>query len=404
MPDLEHKFEALESQLSTQHTAISNAMDSILTALGAPPPTATVTLADISNQLSSLNDSLAAIVTEQRAFYSSNLDVLGLINTNLDTMLNNNSLNTQRLLIAIAANDPCKSCDVLPIEPPPLDVTPQTVDEDHCKRMQALIYALERLTVKLDVLSSFGLGFSPTVIRDAIAEVTTELGVTELLQYPSLGEVAQLAGAGAAYVVSNIFSSNSLPANFLSIKDQLLVVLYDTDSASAGQSAYRSFLEGSGLPSAVVQLFKAMAYTSLFNLYYDNTAMLDLSGYDGTICAPAVEGVLGITECTVFEAVPITAGDSLYYVITAGEMGGSSNLYMQGDFYGYSFQQVTGVEGRATMLYLQDAENPTGHWNSFHGPGEDMSTINVHTTGIALLTADTNSMAFPFTARFCPPT
>jgi hypothetical protein len=287
MPDLEHKFEALESQLSTQHTAIGNALNSILAALGAPPPTATTTLADISTQLSALNDTLAGIISDNRDFYASNLDVLGLINTNLDTMLNNNSLNTQRLLIAIAANDPCKVCDVVPLLPPPLDVTPQTVDQDHCKRMQALIYSLERLTVKLDALSSFGVGFSPTVIRDAFSEVITELGVVGELEYPSLGEVAQIAGAAAAYVVSNIFSSNSLPANFLSIKDQLLVVLYDTNSASAGQSAYRSFLDGSGLPSAVVQLFKAMAYTSLFNLYYDSSNTLDLSGYDGTICAPS---------------------------------------------------------------------------------------------------------------------
>lgn len=272
MSDLQDKFTVLQAQLSGQHVEIGTALDSILVALGAPPSTPATNLTDIAELMAAQHTAL--------------LEVLGQVNTNLDTMINNNSLNAQRLLIAIAANDPCRDCATTPIAPPPLDVTPQTVDQEHCKRMQALIYALRRFTVKLDVLSSFGLGFSPTVINDAISEVITELGVSGQLVYPSLGEVAQLAGAGAAYIVSNIFSETSLPAEFLSIEDSLLLVLYDTDNAADGQAAYRALLAGSTLDSKVQLLFSAMAYTSIFNLYYNRTIELDLSGYDGTICAP----------------------------------------------------------------------------------------------------------------------
>jgi len=255
--------------------------------LCAPPPSG-ATLTSIAGILATISTTLAAMQLSNTAYQTASLSVLDSLYLNIETMLQNNSLNTQRLLIAIAANDPCRDCAVIPIAPPPTQITPQTVDTEHCQRMQALIYALKRFTVKLDLLSSFGLGFSPTVIRDAIAEIITELGLTGQLEYPSLGEVAQLAGAAAAYVVSNIFSDTSLPAEFLAIEDSLLPVLYDTDNASAGQAAYRSLLDASELDTTVVMLFKAMAYTSVFNLYYDRTIEVDLSGYDGSICEPVL--------------------------------------------------------------------------------------------------------------------
>jgi hypothetical protein len=295
MSDLTDKFGAVGTQLTTQHDEIMNALDTIATALGAPPPGPTTTLENVVTAITASNTLLTGIRADMNGY------LLDIFNT-LDTINTNASLNTQRLLIAIAANDPCRDCTTTPISPPPLDVTPQTVDNEHCKRMQALIYALRRFTVKLDLLSSFGLGFSPTVISDAIAEIMTELGVSELLEFPSLGEVAQLAGAGAAYIVSNIFSSTSLPTEFLSIEDALLPVLYAADNAADGQAAYRSLLAGSTLDSRVQLLFSAMAYTSIFNLYYDSTIELDLSGYDGTICSS--------TDCFIQDAVGITFQDN----------------------------------------------------------------------------------------------
>lgn len=361
MSDLAAKFAALELQMTTQQTEVINALNAILIALGAPPPTATETLADTNLLLTAINNNLIGMRGENVDFYAALLDSVGLINANTDTMINNNSLNAQRLLIAIAANDPCKSCDIVPIEPPPLDVTPQTPNQEHCQRMQALIYALLRFTVKLDVLSSFGLGFSPTVIRDAITEIYTELGVSGDLEFPSLGEVAQLAGAGAAYIVSNIFSSTSLPFEFQSISDELLTVLYDTDNASAGQSAYRSFLDGSGLDSTVIQLFKAMAYTSIFNLYYDSTNDLDVSGYDGTICAPEEE-----LTCYTFtpEQCTTIAGHygtrwipdwSIYDVpVVAANVYGDLQA-IHGEWAGWTF------EGAGTSLYFyQETGDGTG--------------------------------------------
>jgi hypothetical protein len=364
MTDLANKFLNFQEQVAAQHTEMMDALNTIAYALGAPPTIPTTNLGDIALMLTGMNFVLESLVTAQAEQNAALLEAISDINANIDTVINNNSLNAQRLLIAIAANDPCRDCTTTPIAPPPLDVTPQTVDNEHCKRMQALIYALRRFTVKLDLLSSFGLGFSPTVINDAISEIITELGVSELLEYPSLGEVAQLAGAGAAYIVSNIFSSTSLPTEFLSIEDALLPVLYAASNAADGQAAYRSLLAGSTLDSRVQLLFSAMAYTSIFNLYYDSTIELDLSGYDGTICAEEPE-----FECTTIASTPVTitgydtrnsiVWPAPFVVATNADPVAntfSHNIVLYGDYQGFTIKLITGPYVR---LIIQNSGTQT---------------------------------------------
>jgi hypothetical protein len=396
MTDLTNKFSTIEGQLAAQHTEIMAGLNTIAYALGAPPTTPTTTLEDLSLQLTAIIDGLAVLYAGNNAYQASALSLLSQINQNTDTIINNNALNAQRLLIAIAANDPCKSCDVLPIAPPPIQVTPQPIDQDHCKRMQALIYALRRFTVKLDILSSFGTGFSPTVIHDAIAEIITELGVAELLEFPSLGEVAQIASAGAAYVFSNLFTTNSLPAAFLSIEDQLLVVLYDTDNASAGQAAYRSFLDGSGLPSAIVQLFKAMAYTSVFNLYYDTTKMLDLSGYDGTICTPESP----CAEVTSNNIISNEAG-TFYVIDPVDPYPGNAPTFNSGNYIGYT---ITLISANRTKAVAVGSYNPGG---SYVGVGSlvnqfDTCTVLYATAAIGYY-SETLAGDGHYTLQICAP-
>lgn len=60
--NLQNKFGGLETQLTNQHTelmaaltATNNKLDAIAAALGAPPPTATVTLADVLNALNGIH-------------------------------------------------------------------------------------------------------------------------------------------------------------------------------------------------------------------------------------------------------------------------------------------------------------------------------------------------------------
>jgi hypothetical protein len=285
--NLSNKFADTNQLMVTHHGEIMAALDAIAFSLGATPPAGMITLADVQQQLILLNATLAQLAAQLTIAQVAQAETLGLINVNVETMLANNATNTQYLLAAIAANDPCKPCDTPIYQLPPSDTTISAQDIEHCKRMQALIYALLRFSVKIDVLSSFGYGFSTRVISDAFNEVITELGVPELLLLPSALEVAAIVGAALNYVASNIFSSTNLPHLMQTLGDSLLTSLYDTDSANAGMQSYRNVINGADMPSSVKQLFIAMGYTSLFNLYYDRTKMLSLGAYDGTICAPA---------------------------------------------------------------------------------------------------------------------
>lgn len=53
--NLHQKFTNLQQQLALQHDELMNKLDAVLTALGAPPPTAVVTLADVLQELQSMN-------------------------------------------------------------------------------------------------------------------------------------------------------------------------------------------------------------------------------------------------------------------------------------------------------------------------------------------------------------
>jgi len=379
MTDLNTKFGVIGGVIETNHIELMNALDTIATALGAPPSTPTATLADVLVVLQTM-------VTAQAANHIALLSAVNQIATNTDLMLSNNSLNTQRLLIAIAANDPCKSCEAGALEPPPVDVTPQEIDSVHCQRMQALLYALLRFTVKLDVLSSLGLGFSPTVIHDAIAEIMTELGVSSLLEFPSVGEVAQLAGAAGAYVVSNIFSSTSLPFEFQSVHDGLLVVLYDTDSASAGQAAYRDYLNASGLSSTVVGLFKAMAYTSVFNLYFDSSNGLDVSGFDGGLCGPEDAG------CTEY---PFIMRADNYGWVDFGTLAypeDPQSTWIAGDFEGWRFKLISTSHVAEIVVACQTPSGVGGgDLAIFNGPGQSI-VCDRETTAVFVQTRYDNTI------------
>jgi hypothetical protein len=287
MTDLSGKFTSLEDQLSTQHGEITTALDSILTALGAPPPGPTTTLADILAAMDQLIVVCTGIRTDMATQQTALLASTDLITTTLETLNSNQSLNAQRLLSAIGQIDPCKPCPTPSLGIPPIDATPQTVNEDHCKRMQALLYYLLKFTVKLDVLSSVGINFSTTVLKDAYDEVISEVGLTPAPQ-PSLSEFASQVGAGLAYVVSSAFAVNSLPSSFQTIDNEVLLpVLYAADNAAAGLAAYKSAVNGSSLPTPIKNMFTTMAYVSIFNYYYDPAQTVDTGGFDGTICNPS---------------------------------------------------------------------------------------------------------------------
>lgn len=273
MTNLTDKFTAIDVHLAQRHQEVIVAINALLTALGAPPPEPGATLADVVGGLNQLHAQLATL---QTALITQHMELK-------DTF----TRNTQLLLIGLSALDPCKPCDVPSYQLPPIDATPVAVDQEHCKRVQALLYAILRFCVKLDVLSSLGTGFNPQIISAAFTEVITEINAAQSLtiSLPSFGEILTLVASCVAFVASNIFAGNTLQGSFMSIQDSLIAPLYAATTAEAGMAAYRAGIDASDLPSAIKAVLKAAGYISLFNLYYGNTP-INLAGFDGTICAP----------------------------------------------------------------------------------------------------------------------
>lgn len=310
MSDLAGKFGVLEAQLQAQHGQNTLALNAILTALGAPPPAPGATLADVLGALNQIALMLAGLCTDMAAQHAAQLAQLQQLNTIANLQNENASLNAQRLLLGLAALDPCKSCDPLPLELPPVDATERPIDQEHCKRMQALIYILKRFLVKLDLVSTLGAGFSITIIRDALQEVYTEVANPILLQLPTTTELLQLVAALVGFVASNVFSGASLVESYtLQIEDSLLPALYATNSAAAGYAVYGSLVDSSTLPAAVKTVLKAAGYRELFNDMYDRAKQYNLTGYDGTICAPAELPCVTYTSSAITTSFP---GDSSF--------------------------------------------------------------------------------------------
>lgn len=288
MTNLTDKFTAMDVHLAQRHQEVIVAINALLTALGAPPPEPGATLADVVGGLNQLHAQLATL---QTALITQHMELK-------DTF----TRNTQLLLIGLSALDPCKPCDVPSYQLPPIDATPVAVDQEHCKRVQALLYAILRFCVKLDVLSSLGTGFNPQIISAAFTEVITEINAAQSLtiSLPSFGEILTLVASCVAFVASNIFAGNTLQGSFMSIQDSLIAPLYAATTAEAGMAAYRAGIDASDLPSAIKAVLKAAGYISLFNLYYGNTPM-NLAGFDGTICVPQPP-----TECVTLNSVLVT--------------------------------------------------------------------------------------------------
>ncbi|MBL0830558.1 hypothetical protein JK320_25410 [Klebsiella pneumoniae] len=288
MTDLTSKFDGLETQLSTQHSDMMNALNALLSALGAPPPSPGATLADVVGALNQLALMVAGLRTDMATQHAAQLVQLQLLNSSTDLLLQNTSWNTKQLLLGLAALDPCKQCEIPSYDLPPIDETPVTVDQEHCKRVQALLYAILRFTVKLDIISSLGAGFNVETIKAAFTEILTEVGAAGNLSIslPSFNELLTLVAACVEYIASNIFAGNDLQSSFLTIKSDLIQPLYEANTANAGIAAYRAGIDASSLPMPIKRVLKAIGYIALFNLYYGDTP-LDTTGFDGNICAPA---------------------------------------------------------------------------------------------------------------------
>jgi hypothetical protein len=403
MPDLETKFETLEAQLATQHTAIGNALDSILTAMGAPPPTATVTLGDTLAMMVALNNNLIGMAIADGSFHTALLEKLDILAVNTDLIITNNSLNAQRVLMAILSTA-CACPTDTPFIGPPLDVTPTTLaDEAKCRRIQ---YYLSIFGALIDGIANYA-GAGAMVTSATITELLYAAAVGGGLVGGEVGAVGGPPGIVVGAIVGIIGALiGSLGSSYLftmsaqwhqsPLPDQLLSALYDADSADTGATAFYAVINASDVLNAPFKpLINALFWNGWANDIYALVPVVDDSAFDGTICAP----LLGeITTCHMFTSASFAGPNGNYQEVRTDPVYGPNAAFVAGNFEGWSIRIVT-YPGSPVRV---DHYTVAGTYNS----GVELTEVDEvyfwpATAAIGIRTGGGHDT--PYTIELCPP-
>lgn len=289
MSDLQAKFEAFESQVGTQHTEVIEALNTIITALGAPPPGPTTTLADVVAAIETTNSILAS-------FHSDNNSNLISIFNLLDTINNNNSLNAQRLLAAFYQSM-CPCDPTAPVLPPPLSELPLSADDiERCQRIQYFLDIFVGYTIDTGVYVDNTGSISSFQVNNLLQIHLLDLDITtgELranIPTSTRDSIANTINSGvgtigAIAVNTGLFEAMTNP----DVLEALRQGLYAVDTAAAGIPAFNDALDSiPGIDSTTQGILSALFYSGWANDIYSDVPEVDASMYDGEVCAPPVE-------------------------------------------------------------------------------------------------------------------
>lgn len=356
MTNLSGKFSSFEDQISSNHTEIMNALDTIATALGAPPPGPTTTLADVVTAIEAGNTILAGI----RSDMNTKLDAI--FNT-VDTINNNASLNAQRLLsVLLQTACPCDS-DV-PILPPDLGTTPTSADDiAKCQRIQYFIDLYRSWVVNVAAaignsgnISSFQINNLMQLTLGDVGISTGELkgGMPTSIRDGLVGQIGTaIAASSASAINTGLFTAITTTANLEALRQ----ALYGVTNASAGKAAADSAIDGLGLDPLIAGILKSMFYASWPNDIYSDVPIVDASAYDGEVCAPPSEGCTTLIDATYSgnnEVLHIEEWSGYVYynvVVTASYGNYNSAIWVGGSLQHQEYGDYTQIWGPLTESF-----------------------------------------------------
>lgn len=365
MSDLSGKFASFEEQSATQHTELMNALNSIAYALGAPPTTPTITLADVVTAINTLSDTLSAMYTADGNYYVSSLNTLDLINISLDTTLNNNSLNAQRIIAAIYATF-CECNTDIPLLGPPLDVTPTTVvDEAKCRRIQFYLSVFGNWLNKIANYGASGAAITGGTLQALLLAAAADAGIlaTGVEVGAAAGPPGIVIGAVIALLTIGVYTFGGSylidyanQFNDPTLRDNMVQAMYAATNADEGYTAFKTTLLAT-IGGAAGEVIYTLWWSAWSNDIYSGTPEVDDSAFDGSICAPAE------TNCATVES------DSLYGSQYANFSGAAElTAYLDavsGDphalnaNYAYTVEWVSGAIDAAVTLF-----DNAGNWHS----------------------------------------
>ena len=282
-------------------------------------------MSDLTEKFDTLEGLMADQNTAILASLTAITDVLGLLNTGLETLNSNGATNTRYLLAAIGAISPCAPCPTPPLTVPPADPTDQPLGSDKCKRTQAFLHAMAEVFTVLDTMSAFSIPFSPSLISDAIGQVITALENGDETPLPSYPEAVQIVTDGVIYIAGNFLVGDTLSALFSGQVFDLQAAIYLAPNAASGKEAYNEIIDGSDIPSYAKPLIKDAAYNELWTYYFDPDTEPNLAGYDGTAC--------GVSVCDTVASVAVTATDSFFPSLTNRQMLELPNFFPGDDTF-----------------------------------------------------------------------
>jgi hypothetical protein len=305
-------LDQLVSQLATQHAATAAQLAAIATAIGAPPPTGTVTLADVLTAIEATNTKLDALA----GYLSTIATQTNLTRVALDSWiddwfsgtgglqyLENIYFGNQDIRNAILATAcPCTGDN--PILPAPGGTTPFPTEaqQEKCKRAQKFVdWFLQEILIRVrDIYSTYGfIGASAigVLLSAALVALAPETAGTSLIPAIAIASIVALIGSVASSQIGQIVSYYNTSA----VKNALIQAIYTADTATDAKAAFDAAFDAfSDIPTPIKAIWRALALQLFFDQTFDPAREIDTSGYDGTICGIAAgEWITYVSNPTV---------------------------------------------------------------------------------------------------------
>jgi hypothetical protein len=314
---------------------------------------------------------------------------LQLIAEEIDTMNVNAAANTKALLAALGQTGACFPCPTPPMTVPVVDPTITPINAEYCRRVQALIAAIENILTQMDTMQSFNVIGTYNVVSDAISEIINSIISGDTPPLPSFPETVNIVGDYVSYAGERIFSGTGLVEQFSPLKDGLRQAMYAAGSPDGSKAAYDNFIASSDTSHAGILLFQAVGYNALFNYFLSPDSSPDVSGYDGSACGLPGGCLTWTAEQWVTvdtEDGPKTIPDwSIYGVTVTSNLGHDNPVWAVGDWDNWSWV-VEGATVYHEMLGVggTSGTSPTGSFPDGSG-------------------ASVTFVGSPASLTFCPP-
>jgi hypothetical protein len=387
MTDLSNKFSGFEGLVGGNHTELMAALNTIAFALGAPPTTPNETLADVMTILTTINSNIVQMRSASALYHSSALSLIGAINTNTDTIINNNSLNAQRMIAAILSTIcPCESAPALLA--PPIDVTPTPlIDDAKCRRIQFYLSVFGQWLYKIANYAGAGAFITGDVLATLLGAAAAEAGIVATgaeigaaAGPPGVvvGAVVGLLVGAVAILGGSVLLDYATQFNAPTMQGDLLAALYAADNADAGYTAFKNVITAN-MAEIPAQIIYTLWWSAWSNDIYSGSPVVDDSAFDGSICAPAgpttvltescVDRINQIVGANYTSATYDATGYTHMNIGIAGGGGGVGRLFVNG----IEVETINIQSSGATRTWI-------GTGTSVHYSHESTLDVYVHLT------------------------